>query len=134
MEIERELEERDRSQEDYAEDDHNSYIPIEELQHHGINMADIKKFKEAGVHTVSGVLMMPRKELLNIKGISEAKVLKFIEAAQKTCPGLGFISGLEILQKRSEVIKLTTGSKALDELLGGGIESMSITGKSTPFQ
>jgi hypothetical protein len=128
MEIEREVEEKEKSQEEY--EDESAFIAIEELQQHGINMADIKKFREAGIHTVSGVLMMPRKELLNIKGISEAKVIKFIEAAQKTCPGLGFISGMEILQKRSEVVKLTTGSKALDELLGGGIESMSITGKS----
>ncbi len=124
MEIERDPEEKSHEE----MDDENSYIPIEDLQQHGINMADIKKFKESGIHTVSGVLMMPRKELLNIKGISEAKVLKFIEAAQKSCPGLGFITGTEILQKRSEVVKLTTGAKALDELLGGGIESMSITG------
>jgi RecA/RadA recombinase len=32
-----------------------------------------------------------------------------------------------MLAKRQEVIKLTTGSTALDELLGGGIETMSIT-------
>jgi meiotic recombination protein DMC1 len=40
---------------------------------------------------------------------------------------MGFITGVEMLAKRKEVIKITTGSTALDELLGGGIETMSIT-------
>ncbi len=29
--------------------------------------------------------------------------------------------------KRKDVLKVTTGSKALDDLLGGGVETMSIT-------
>jgi meiotic recombination protein DMC1 len=37
-----------------------------------------------------------------------------------------------MLLKRQEVLKITTGSKALDEILGGGIESMSITGEGCP--
>lgn len=39
----------------------------------------------------------------------------------------GFITGSEFLQKRKEVIKITTGSKDLDALLGGGLETLSIT-------
>lgn len=29
--------------------------------------------------------------------------------------------------QRKQVVRITTGSKALDDLLGGGIETMSIT-------
>ena len=39
----------------------------------------------------------------------------------------GFKSALHFHAKRSQVIKLTTGSKELDRLLGGGIETGSIT-------
>ena len=39
----------------------------------------------------------------------------------------GFKSGNYILEKRKNIIKLNTGSEKLNELLGGGIESQSIT-------
>lgn len=45
----------------------------------------------------------------------------------------GFITGNECLLKRKEVIKITTGSPQLDQLLGGGIETMAITGISSIF-
>lgn len=34
---------------------------IEKLQHQGINAGDIKKLKEAGVHTIQGLQMIPRR-------------------------------------------------------------------------
>lgn len=40
---------------------------------------------------------------------------------------LGFTSAAIFHLKRSEIIQLTTGSKELDRLLGGGIETGSIT-------
>lgn len=40
---------------------------------------------------------------------------------------MGFTTATEFHQKRSELIQLTTGSKELDKLLGGGIETGSIT-------
>ncbi|MDD7424303.1 MAG: DNA repair and recombination protein RadA, partial [Candidatus Methanomethylophilaceae archaeon] len=38
----------------------------------------------------------------------------------------GFETGVEILERRKSILKLTTGSKAFDELLGGGFESQAI--------
>lgn len=64
--------------------------------------------------------------MLNIKGISEAKLDKIIDAVHKLIFS-GFITGSQQLTKRREVVKITTGSKELDTLLGGGIETMSIT-------
>lgn len=40
---------------------------------------------------------------------------------------MGFTTATEFHQKRSEIIQLTTGSAELDRLLGGGIETGSIT-------
>lgn len=96
------------------------------LQTAGINSGDVKKLQEAGFHTVESVQFVPRKTLLAIKGISEAKAEKIVEAAQKLAP-LGFTTATEFHQKRSEIIQLTTGSKELDKLLQGGIETGSIT-------
>lgn len=46
--------------------------------------------------------------------------------AQKLVP-MGFSTATEYHQKRAELVQVTTGSKELDKLLGGGIETGSIT-------
>lgn len=46
--------------------------------------------------------------------------------AYKLIP-MGFTTASEFHMKRSEIIQLTTGSKELDKLLQGGIETGSIT-------
>lgn len=48
------------------------------FQSAGISAADIKKLEEAGYHTVEAVAFAPKKHLLTIKGISEAKADKII--------------------------------------------------------
>ena len=37
------------------------------------------------------------------------------------------MTGNQLALKRKNVIRITTGSPVLDQLLGGGIESMSLT-------
>lgn len=96
------------------------------LQSQGINAADIKKLEDAGYHTVEAVAFAPKKSLLVIKGISEAKADKLLVEASKLVP-MGFTTATEFHQKRSELIQLTTGSQELDRLLAGGIETGSIT-------
>ncbi|XP_010151122.1 PREDICTED: DNA repair protein RAD51 homolog 1 isoform X2 [Eurypyga helias] len=51
---------------------------ISRLEQCGINANDVKKLEEAGFHTVEAVAYAPKKELLNIKGISEAKADKIL--------------------------------------------------------
>lgn len=81
---------------------------------------------EAGYHTVESIAFVPKKHLITVKGISEAKADKLIAEASKLVP-MGFTTATEFHQKRSEIIQLTTGSRELDKLLGGGIETGSIT-------
>ncbi|KAI8794258.1 meiotic recombination protein DMC1/LIM15 isoform X1 [Biomphalaria glabrata] len=112
----------------HIDDDEESFFQdIDVLQDHGINMADIKKLKQAGICTVKGIQMCTKKKLCNIKGISEAKMEKIKEAAAKICGESGIMTALEYSIKRKQVFKVSTGSQELDKLLGGGIESMAIT-------
>ena len=46
-------------------------------------LQDINKLRAAGVFTIGGALMTQRKDLMAIKGLSEAKVAKILEAG--TC-------------------------------------------------
>lgn len=102
------------------------FISVDELQEHGIGVADIQKLRQAGICTVKGIHMAGRRTLLKVKGLSEAKVDKIKEAAQKIID-CGFVSALELSVKRQQVFRVSTGSEDLDRLLGGGIQSMSIT-------
>lgn len=92
----------------------------------GITPGDIKKLKEAGYYTVESVAFVTKKQLITINGISEAKADKLLVEASKLVP-MGFSTATEFHAKRSEIIQLTTGSRELDKLLGGGLETGSIT-------
>ena len=70
--------------------------------------------------------MTHSKNLGKIKGISEAKIEKIKEAADKLVPG-GFVLATEIAERRKHVLKISTGSKEFDKLIGGGVQSASIT-------
>jgi len=59
-------------------------------------------------------------------GITDQKAAKLLAEASKLVP-MGFSTATEYHKTRSEIIHLTTGSKELDKLLGGGIETGSIT-------
>ena len=101
-------------------------MEIDRLTESGIPAADITKLKAAGIYTVPGVNMVCKKDLLNIKGLSEAKVDKIVDAARKLCAS-GFVNGVSFMEQRKKVVRITTGCAALDQLLGGGLESMAIT-------
>ncbi|KAJ1971453.1 recombinase rad51 [Dimargaris xerosporica] len=101
-------------------------LPIEQLEQSGLGAADVKKLREAGFYTVESVAYTPKKQLLNIKGISEAKADKILAEASKLVH-LGFMTATEFHQKRADLMSISTGSKDLDQLLGGGIETGSIT-------
>ncbi|CAL1585292.1 unnamed protein product [Knipowitschia caucasica] len=100
--------------------------PLARLEQSGISASDIKKLEDAGFHTIEAVAYAPKKELITIKGISEAKADKIITEAAKLVP-MGFTTATEFHQRRAEIIQISTGSKELDKLLQGGIETGSIT-------
>ena len=108
------------------EEDQFGPLPISSLEQHGIGAADVKKLQEAGYNTVESVVYAPKKSLVDIKGISEAKADKIIAEGQKLIP-TGFTTATEMHLRRSQIIQVTTGSKELDKLLKGGIETGSIT-------
>ncbi len=98
------------------------YESLEDLD---IGSATSKKLRELGFHTVESLAMATAKELEQA-GISKTNAEKLIRKA-RSCMPLQFIRGDELVKMRRNVLRLTTGSSMLDKLLGGGIESQSIT-------
>jgi len=96
------------------------------LDLNGITKTDIKALEGAGFHTVESVLYTPKKNLITVKGISDGKADKIYAEASKMVH-MGSTTATEYHLKRAELITLTTGSRELDKLLGGGIETGSVT-------
>uniref|UniRef100_K3W7L7 DNA repair protein RAD51 homolog n=1 Tax=Globisporangium ultimum (strain ATCC 200006 / CBS 805.95 / DAOM BR144) TaxID=431595 RepID=K3W7L7_GLOUD len=121
-------EQQDEQQQQYAEETHEFQGPrlVNCLEQAGVNATDVNKLKEAGMHTVDAVAMATKKQLIAIKGISEVKAEKMLKAAREMV-NVGFTTAAEVFQSRKDLITLTTGSNALDELLKGGFETGSIT-------
>lgn len=84
-----------------------------------------KKLRELGFHTVENLAMATTKELEQA-GINKKNAKKLIRKARLSMP-LQFIRGDELVKMRENILRVTTGSNMLDKLLGGGIESQSIT-------
>ena len=110
----------------YEEQQEETFHPIDLLQDHGINASDITKLRDAGFNSIEAITYSTKKTLVAIKGLSEIKVDKIIDACSKICQ-MGFAPSNIFLEKRKNLVFLTTGSSELDKLLGGGIESDSIT-------
>lgn len=109
-----------------AVEEDDEVLKLQQLEGNGITAGDLQKLRDAGLHTVSAVAFAAKKMLLAIKGISEAKADKLMIEAAKMVP-MGFTSATEIHRQRAEIIYITTGSSELDKLLGGGIETGSVT-------
>ena len=96
------------------------------LQEGGINSSDIKKLIEAGYNSLESLSYNPKKNLVLIKGLSEAKIDKIIKVVEDILK-YGIKPSSVALEERRKLVRITSGSKELDTLLGGGFESNSIT-------
>ena len=92
----------------------------------GVGPAIAEKLQEAGYNDLMSIAVAAPADLAEKCEIGEKKAMDIIEGA-KLCADIGgFETGADILERRKQVTKLTTGSKAFDELIGGGVESQSI--------
>lgn len=106
-----------------AHPEKRKYEHLEDLP--GVGPATAQKLRELGFHTVESISTATARELESA-GVSEKRALEVIHAARSSMT-LSFIRADELLKTRQNVLRLTTGSRAMDELLGGGLETQTIT-------
>ena len=106
-----------------AQSTEQKYERLEDLP--GVGPATAQKLRELGFNTVESLATATIREL-EPAGIGEKKALDVISAARSTL-SLSFIRADELLKMRANVLRLTSGSKAIDEILGGGLETQTIT-------
>ncbi len=97
---------------------------IEDLPGIGPTTAD--KLKELGHATLDSIAVLTPHELSELSGMSVDNAKKAIDAA-KNATILEFSTGAQVYEERKAIGRIETGSKELDELLGGGVEAKSIT-------
>lgn len=92
----------------------------------GIGPQAAEKLIGAGYKTLEAIAVASPAELIEIAGLGEGTATKAINAARDALE-MGYESAADIAEKRKLVGRLTMGSKEVDNLIGGGIETQSIT-------
>jgi len=92
----------------------------------GVGPATIEKLESVGYNDLMSVAVATPGELIDATGMVQAAAKKIIATARSSLE-MGFESGEDALKKREQVLKISTGSKAFDTLIGGGFESAAIT-------
>ncbi len=92
----------------------------------GVGAATAERLREAGFDDLLSIAVASAGEITESAGIGEAAARKIINVA-RTKLDMGFETGEELLRRAERIERITTGSKELDKLLGGGIETGSIT-------
>ena len=91
----------------------------------GIGPATAEKLRELGFQTVESLATATVRELTQT-GVGEKQAAKIITIARDSI-ATSFVRADELMRMRQNLLRLTMTSKQLDELVGGGLESQTIT-------
>ena len=105
-------------------------LELEDVE--GIGPTTAKKLKEAGIVSVMDLAVTSAEQLAVDINSSKDSAALFIMAAQKLLRESNvlekeFVTADFVLEKRNSMLRCSTGSKSLDELLLGGIETQAVT-------
>ncbi len=99
-------------------------IKLEDIPGIGPKLAE--KLEESGFTDPMNIAVSSPGELAAILEIGSASAIKIINSARQILE-MGFVSADKVWEQQQKALKITTGCKALDELLGGGIQTQAIT-------
>lgn len=93
----------------------------------GVGPATAEKFVDAGYETFQSIAVASPGELEQQANIGEGTAEKAIASAREKADVGGFETGAEIHERRQEINRIQWRVPEVDELIGGGVESQSIT-------
>lgn len=99
-------------------------LTLEDLP--GVGPKGAQKLRDAGYTELIAIAASSSGEIAAACEISEQTAEKIIQSARSQLD-MGFKTAADLLEKRQEVGRITTSSKALDDLIGGGVETQAIT-------
>ena len=92
----------------------------------GIGKKIAEKLREVGFTDLMAIAVASPSELAAIAEIGEGQAAKIINAVRQKL-NIGFETADKIFERKSQMARITTGCKNLDELIGGGIPTQAIT-------
>lgn len=92
----------------------------------GVGEVSAEKLRKAGYDDLQKIAASSPHELDEIAEIGVETAKRTIAAARDSLE-MGYETADKILERRKSIGRITTGSKELDALIGGGVETMSIT-------
>ena len=92
----------------------------------GVGSSIASKLRAAGYTTIEAIAVTPPREIMERTNIGFNTILKIQESARELL-STEFKTAQEFYEKRKNMKRCTTGSKKLDEALGGGVETQAIT-------
>jgi len=92
----------------------------------GVGPKTAEKLREVGFTDPMAIAVVSPSELAAIAEIGEAQAAKIIAAVREILD-IGLVTADKILERKQKALRITTGSKSLDNLLGGGVETQAIT-------
>jgi DNA repair protein RadA len=98
---------------------------LEELP--GVGPATAEKLRDAGFNSYQSLAVASPGELSTTADIGDSTAADIIQGAREAADVGGFETGSDVLDRRERIGKLTWGVPEVDELLGGGVETQSIT-------
>ncbi|EFW93780.1 DNA repair and recombination protein RadA [Haladaptatus paucihalophilus DX253] len=93
----------------------------------GVGPATAEKLRDAGFDSYQSLAVASPGELSNTADVGESTSADIIQAARKEADIGGFETGSQVLERRERIGKLSWQIDEVDELLGGGVETQSIT-------
>lgn len=103
-------------------------MPEDELEDlPGVGPATADKLVENGFESYQSIAVASPGEMSNTADIGESSASDIINAARDAADVGGFETGATVLERREEIGKLSWQIDEVDDLLGGGIETQSIT-------
>ena len=93
----------------------------------GVGPATEDKLKDAGYETFQSIASASAGDLAQKADIGDSTASDIIQAAREEADIGGFETGNEVMDHRLEVGKISTLIPEIDQMMGGGIETQSVT-------
>ncbi|WP_121743965.1 DNA repair and recombination protein RadA [Natronorubrum halophilum] len=93
----------------------------------GVGPATADKLHDAGFDSFQSLAVAAPSELSNTADVGDSTAADIVRAARSAADIGGFETGSTVLERRNEIGKLSWQIDEVDDLLGGGIETQSIT-------
>ena len=111
-------------EEEPIEEEFEAY-ELEDIE--GVGRVTAEKLRNAGYYTVRDIAFASVKELAEAIGSEDRARALIIKAQKLIFKGKTFMTAKEFWESRQGIRYISTGCKALDDLLGGGIETQAVT-------